>query len=180
MSQIWTPIVYIDNSLNVKKLPEISKLNRLWFIMPHELSYSEVFTVWVSCNFEFHTYPFDSHVCNINLKNWFGGKWRVDLNSPKIFTTFNNNGKLNGGNAIFNLTNSRLNYDFSFESLETIGIIETDSHTDVEEMAMAQIRMNMTRNERGREYIFGAFHVPTATFASLSLASFFIEVRFSR
>ena len=176
ITQLWSPLLYIGNSLKVKKLPELSKLSSLWFYMPHGLSYYEVFTVWISCSLEFHTYPFDSHTCNLNLKNWIGGRWRVDLNSPKIFTT-TDNGELIGGNALFNMTNIRLNYDFNFESLETVTHQVTVGHKhNFVGFALAQVRITLTRNERSQEYIFSSFHLPTAIFALLSHASYLVEL----
>ena len=40
---------------------------------------------------------------------------------------------------------------------------------------MAQVRMHLTRNERSKKYIFSGYHLPTAIFAMLSHASYFIE-----
>ena len=174
ITQLWSPLLYIGNSLKVKKLPELSKLSALWLFMPHQLLYYEVFRVTLSCSLDFQTYPFDSHTCNLNMQNWGGSMFRNILNPPKLFTTLNN-GELIGGNAIFNMSNNRLNYDFSFESLESIPSFQPDTQTLKYPYSLAQVRMNMTRNERGRKYIYSAFHIPTAIFAILSHASYFIE-----
>ena len=85
------------------------------------LHYSEIFSAQISCELNFQTFPFDSHECILELKNWIGAVFSettgVRLNSPRIFTV-NENGQEIGGKK-FDKSPSRMKFHFSFESLES-------------------------------------------------------------
>ena len=116
MRDLWYPTIYIGNALKFKSQgsfgPEPKSLNILWYdYHRHLVRYSEVFSTTVSCQLSFNTFPFDSHECTINLKNWDGATYRLVLKSPNIYTV-DGEGKEIGGSE-FNFTNhGRLDYDF--------------------------------------------------------------------
>ena len=90
-NKLWSPIIYIGNSVKFKSQgsfgPDPKSLNLVWYYYyHHRLKYSEVFITSVSCKLDFKSYPFDSHDCIINLKNWYGASYRLILDQPRIFT----------------------------------------------------------------------------------------------
>ena len=146
-----------------------SALSSIWFLLPeYRLRFSEVFIVSIGCDFDFTTYPFDSHTCLIHLKNWIGSPFRLQLNSPSIYT-LNSTGFEIGGKE-FNFTNGRLDYDLDFKSLPSETFIENGI-----DYSKALIQMNLTRTTKSSNKIFGSFHAMTGIFAFLSLISFFIH-----
>ena len=75
MNQLWTPAVYFGNAKDIKKSGSFGKdlLAYLWYKSDnHLLHYSEIFMVTFSCGLNFEPFPFDSHECNLDLKNWIG------------------------------------------------------------------------------------------------------------
>ena len=91
-------------------------------------------TATVFCGLDFNHFPFDSHECFLDLKNWIGWSEVVILNSP-MFSNGNEKVK-----SISNTSNSRLKFDFSFESLES-KTFPVNGYP----YSMTQIRMNFTR-----------------------------------
>ena len=75
-------------------------------------------TTEISCNLDFKMFPFDSHVCILDLKNFVGSSWRVVLNSPKIATNDGNGYEIGGDE--FEINNiARLDYNFYFKTLSS-------------------------------------------------------------
>ena len=136
MKNLWTPSVYLGNAKNFRKFGSFGgdSLSYLWYkFSPHMMHYSEIITATVSCGFDFVKFPFDSHVCILDLKNWLGWSEVVVLNSPN----------LTGGNKkvkSINYTYPGLNFDFAFESLKS-KTFPVDGYP----YSMTQIRMNLTR-----------------------------------
>ena len=83
---VWYPKVFIGNSIKSLNLVSFGKdaddINVLWYHYPdHRLRYYVKFVVTISCDLHFHTFPFDSHECFVDLKNWLGMVNEVTLNS---------------------------------------------------------------------------------------------------
>ena len=175
MLDIWYPKIYIANSITIQSLvshrnPKM--LNSLWYSYPTKsLRYSVIFVTKVSCKLDFQSFPFDNHKCDLILKNWVGGSYRIVLKSPSIYGLDKNGQEVEG--KYFNITttgNNRLNYKFRFESLPTTEF-QDDGHTYSE----TRIKMIFERTEKSRTKIFGGYHATTAIFSILSLISFFIQ-----
>ena len=136
----------------------------------HLLEYSEVFTIKLSCDMNFGSFPNDYHDCIINFKNWYGSEWRVQLQSPKI-SMLDKSGVEIGGSE-FNYTKSgRLNYNFNLESLPNSVYLENGLN-----WSQARVKMNFERNVKSQIEIFSGYHTITGLFAFLSLISFFINL----
>ena len=136
MKNLWTPIVYIGSAKNVQKLGSFGEesLSYLWYqFSRHMMHYSEIVTATVFCELDFKHFPFDSHECILDLKNWIGWSEVVVLNSP-LFTKENEKIKST------NLTNPRLKFDFTFESLPS-KTFPVNGYP----YSMTQIKMNLTR-----------------------------------
>ena len=118
----------------------------------------------------FQSFPFDSHECVLDLKNWIGETYRVILNSPKILTNDENGNEI-AGKKLTILSNTELDYNFYFETLPTSVFVD-----DSLKYSMAQVKMNFDRTDKSRTKIFSGYHAQTATFALLSLVSFSINL----
>ena len=121
MTHLWTPVLFFGKTLTLKKNgafgDDSRKLNYLWYQYQYQyLQFSEVFTVTLACRFNFQTFPFDSHECIVQLKNWIGASYRIQLNSISIYT-HDKTGKENSGEKIA-YRNNRLNYQFVLEPPE--------------------------------------------------------------
>ena len=136
MRNLWTPTVYIGNAKHVNKLGSFGEdsLSYLWYkFSSHMMHYSEIFTATVFCGLNFNNFPFDSHECILDLKNWIGWNEVVKLNSPVLT---DGNEKLKS----INKTNSRLKFHFTFESLES-KTFPVNGYP----YSMTQIKTNLTR-----------------------------------
>ena len=175
MVDIWYPKIYIANSVTIQSLishTDATSLNDLWYNYPsHTLKYNVIFVAIVSCKLDFQSFPFDNHECDLILRNWSGGSYRIVLKSPTIYG-HDENGKENGG-KYFNITttgNHKLDYKFQFESLPT-----AEYQDNGYKYSETRIKMIFERTEKSRIKIIGGYHATTAIFAILSLLSFFIQ-----
>ena len=175
MVDIWYPRIYVGNSVTIQSLVSHSNpkiLKSLWYhYQNHTVRYSVIFITKVSCKLDFRTFPFDYHKCDLILKNWVGGSYRVVLKSPSIYGLDENRNEVEGKYSNVTLTgNNRLNYKFRFESLPT-----TEFQDDGHKYSETRIKMIFERTEKSRTKIFGGYHATTAIFSILSLISFFIQ-----
>ena len=174
---IWYPEVFIGNSVETQNLVSFDNdartLNSFWYhYTEHLVRYAVILTAKVACNMNFQTFPFDSHECILDIKNWIGASYRLLLNSPKIYK-IGMNGKQHGGKEIEINTNGRLDYNFQFKALEST-IYHGNSNVDTK-YSMAQVKMIFNRTDKSRQKIFVGYHLTTAIFSSLSLLSYFLH-----
>ena len=173
MVDIWSPTIYIGNSVKLDPLgafgDDSGSLSSIWFHLPsRHVQYSEVFITSLSCDFDFTTYPFDKHVCFVNLKNWIGGSFRIRLNAPKLLTLNSEGDEIGGENLT--ISNQRLDYDCMFRSVPSEIFVENG-----EKYYKSLIKIDLSRTIKSRQKIEGSFHLTTGIFAALSLISFSIN-----
>ena len=120
----------------------------------------------ISCNLDFTAFPFDSHTCPLNFKNWVEGLWRVSFNSPKLLR-HDQNGNETGG-EIIEVNKGGLEYNFIFKALPS-----SFYHDDPVEHSVAQVEINFKRTQKSRRKIFSGYHAQTVIFSLLSLVSYF-------
>ena len=167
LDDVWVPQIFIGNS--VRSL-DLIKFDHMWYFYPKQMvKYTMILTPKISCNLDFHTFPFDSHECTLDLKNWIGASYRVMFNSIEILTNDINGTEINGDIIEVN-ANERYEYNFIFKTLPASVFLDYGI-----EYTMAQVSINFKRSIRNRNKIFGGYHVTTGTFALLSLISFSIE-----
>ena len=110
---MWHPKIYIGNS--VKSL-DLIKFDHLWFYLSEQrVKYSMILTPKISCNLDFHAFPFDFHTCTLDLKNWVGASYRIAFNNPVILTNDQNGKEIKGDELKIN-SEDRLEYDFVFKA----------------------------------------------------------------
>ena len=110
---MWHPKIYIGNSV---KSFDLIKFDHLWFYLSEQrVKYTMILTPRISCNLDFHAFPFDFHNCTMDLKNWVGASYRIAFNNPVILTNDQNGNEINGDELKIN-NEDRLEYDFVFKA----------------------------------------------------------------
>ena len=173
-ADIWYPEIFIANSVQAQNLVSFHQdggaLNALYYYYSnsnHQIEYSTVLTITISCNMNFQSFPFDKQECNLDLKNWNGASNKIVLNSPKLLGNDEKGNEINTKELKIN-SNGRLEYDFFFKSLPST--LFTDLGF---EYSMAHVGLHFVRTQKSREKIFSGYHLQTGIFSFLSLASFF-------
>ena len=119
---------------------------------------------------KFESYPFDNHNCYLELVNWLGASYRVQLQSPKLYVWNDQAGQELLGHIVDKESN-RMDYFFRFESLPPENFYETGY-----DYSMFRIKISFNRTEKGQAKIFSSYHIPIAVYACLSLVSYGIEL----
>ena len=172
IDSIWSPTIYVDQAIKLDQLGSFgdnsNQISRLWFKLTEKrLSYSEIIIATIGCDFDFNPYPFDNHVCKMYFNNWVGGRFRVQLSPPKIYTVESNHFEIEGQNLL--LSNQRLQYNCMFQSMPS------KTFTDMKgRFSRSIIHIHLTRTKKSRDKIFGSFHLSTGIFAAISTISFII------
>ena len=166
---MWVPQIFIGNS--VRSL-DLIKFDHMWYFYPKKMvKYTMILTPKISCNLDFHAFPFDSHECTLDLKNWISTSYRISLNSPKIYTNDNNGKEIGGQELKITKNHGKLDYNFGFKTLPSSVYVDGGY-----EYSLAQVKMFFQRTEKSRLKIFGGYHLTTTIFALLSLLSFSIQL----
>ena len=170
---IWYPEVFIGNSVETQNLVSFDNdartLNSFWYYYPeHTVRYAVILTAKIACNMNFQTFPFDSHECILDIKNWIGASYRLVLSSPIIYK-IGINGEQLGGKEFEIDTHGRLDYNFQFKALESTTYYSGDTT-----YSMAQVEMTFNRTDKSRQKIFFGYHTTTGIVSFLSLMSYFV------
>ena len=174
---IWYPEVFIGNSVEAQNLVSFdsdgkSLTSFLYNYPEHMVRYAVILTAKVACNMNFQTFPFDSHECRLEIKNWIGASYRLVLNSPRIYK-IGLNGKQLGGKEVEINSDGSLDYNFQFKALDST-IYHGNSDVDTK-YSMAQVKMLFNRTDKSRQKLFVGYHLTTAIFSALSLLSYFLH-----
>ena len=168
---IWYPRIFIGNSVVTTNILSFEKdshsINSLWYYYPdHKLRFNGLLITEISCKMDFQSFPFDCHQCIFYLKNWIGSTRRVILKPPILLTNYEDGNNL----EVDEITLPGGNYEFNFKTLPTSKFKDGGDGG-----SMAQVEINFKRTSASRNQVFGGYYVQTATFATLSLLSYFIE-----
>ena len=168
---VWYPRIFIGNSVETTYILSFEKnshsINSLWYYYPdHKLRYSGLLITEISCKMNFQSFPFDSHQCIFYLKNWIGSIRRVILTPPILVTNDEDGNNL----EVEEITLQGGKYEFNIKTLP-ISVFKDGGDTG----SMAQVEINFKRTSASQNQVFGGYYVQTATFATLSLLSYFIE-----
>ena len=169
---VWYPRIFIGNFVESMNLiafhKDADEINSLWYHYPdNRVHYATVMTTTISCPMNFETFPFDTHECTMDLKNWIGKNSRVELNTPIILTNDENDNEIGGKDFELGVR-SGMNYDFFFKALPPTTFVD-DGH----QYSMVQIKINFDRTAKSRNKVFSAYHAQTTTLSLLSLLSYF-------
>ena len=168
---VWYPRIFIVNAVEMTNILSFEKdshsINSLWYYYPeHKLRHSRLLIVEISCKISFQSFPFDSHQCIFYLKNWIGSIRRVILTPPILMTNDEDGNNLEADE----ITLPGGKYEFNFKTLPT-SVFKDGGDTG----SMAQVEINFKRTSASQNQVFGGYYIQTATFATLSLLSYFIK-----
>ena len=155
------------NALSIEKASIYGedKFQYFWHDEPHYKEYAELIKETLTCDFEFHFYPFDKHECFLRFHNPQYTKNFLTITPTKIFT---NSKSTNLTELPIEVQSSRLPYKIIVESIEISMTMST-----IYEYVNSGIKFTLERKNIGQ--LLGGFFVPTAIFALLSLVSFTIN-----
>ena len=172
VNEIWVPIIYIPNALNVVKLGSFggADMVSLWYKHSSVFQYSEILKVKINCEMDFQEFPFDVHNCYWKLRNWLGWIKYVKLNQPRIWYHQNGRAANSAERTEIELKSNKLNFNAYFNSNKS-SIINENGYNYSE----AAIQITLKRNKIGFLKIISGYYVTTGTFSTMSLLSFFVD-----
>jgi len=170
VEEIWVPIIYITNALNVVKLGSFggADMALLWYKHPSVFQYSEVLKVRIFCKMDFQEFPFDVHQCYWKLRNWLGWLKYVTLNQPSM--KYRGGGANSTQSTEIEIKSNRLNFNAYLNSNES-SIVNENGY----DYSEAAIQIRLARNKIGLLKIIWGYYVTTGTFSMMSLLSFFVD-----
>ena len=133
---------------------------------PHPFEYHQSLRLKMYCSFDFKTFPFDSHHCDITL---------IDIDNEHTALTFNSiilnykNNHTNFGEALLRLEPSCIPCEMFLESLKP-----HFTHFTGLNYSSAGMRVHFHRNNIN--LLIGCYYAPTMIFALLSLVSYSIDI----
>ena len=128
------------------------------------MTFYQYLKVTVSCNFQFNTFPFDFHDCDLDFGLHQNGYKMININPIQVLNSDATSEILNGKKAI---PNEHLPFTFLMTSKKWY------KYHNYEFMApYSGITIHMERSTLGS--LVGAFFIPTAIFSMLSIISFSI------
>ena len=67
--QIYFPTLQIGNAKEITRTRKYGPQDDdyFWFLYPHYFEYQQALKVVIYCTFDFTSFPFDSHVCDLNF-----------------------------------------------------------------------------------------------------------------
>ena len=157
-------------ALNTKNVQEVKPTGRYetdyhWFNYPHHLEFKQNIQVTIFCSFDFHDFPFDSHVCDFKI-----GSSGVSIYYLRLLPFEIHSGDIisNGYEPILIKQESHLPFELNVESLPSFEII-----IDGYNYSHAGMRLHLRRDDLG--LLMGGFYLPMGLFSALSLISFSID-----
>ena len=132
---------------------------------PPKIITYEFFKLKLSCDYDFETFPFDKHYCDLSFVDWRYGIEELIFNTTRKIVfgdqhlTFDNKSSLI-------LTSPKTSFKISAK-------INSASTTFGGLYSSTGIRFNLER--KSISLLLGSFYVPTGIFSILSMASFVIN-----
>ena len=145
-----------------------SKLQSFVFTEPHNFKYSEDFRMKILCPMSFTDFPFDKQVCLCAIRSLSDTINQVRMNAPTVIGSENTKIRYNDTPTLEHWSN--LPFEVLIKPLESTFEVE-----DGKNFSTAQVEIQLIRTTDGLFGLVGSYYAPTATFAALSLGSFFIK-----
>lgn len=170
INEVWSPIFYLMNSLEVKRHGSFGGeiTNSFWYNHPNKLlDYKEVLYITLSCNMNFEMFPYDSHTCFFHMRAWNGDFKKVKLEKPILYAE---NIKEDSMQNQVCMISTKLNFDVCIKAEDSFV-----SMSQVWGLSLAHLRIILHRNKGSFNKVVIGFYIPTGIFAFLSLISFAID-----
>ena len=130
----------------------------------HDFEYYETLKITYHCNFDFSTFPFDYHTCNLTLGSSYISVGNMTLLKPMIVF-----GVTNTTDDILHFKSTAVPFDMTAKSIPPFNYtFKGWSYSYV------GVSINLSRNTLG--LLIGRFFGPTITFSSLSSLSYSIDI----
>ncbi len=185
--QVWKPAIRFWNMLGINKAPayggQVSK--SFWLYEPNQLMYYEemqvglsqyfvslisvtvsFFQVTVSCDFEFSTFPYDSHICQFAFGDLLMTSTYFVFNQPQLYHF----GLENGGKDPVSMDRKRLPFEVIVTPMKPFEVYLTSVGGSY---SYAGLQVKLIRNNRGK--LYAGYYLLTGVFAMLSTLSFTIR-----
>ena len=166
-SQIFRPTLKFMRAKEVKRQIRYGPVDAdfFWFKSPHKLEYQKTMSLIIYCSFDFHSFPFDHHTCDLNFGSSAILPDNMMLNPTKL--RFRNHLRKYGDGKL-KIHQSRLPFEIQIQSEEPFIHFEAGFN-----YSYTGLRFYFERNDLG--LLLGGYYGPTLIFALLSLVSFFIN-----
>ena len=169
---IWHPKITFLRLLSLEKFPGIGYETIKYFYYrdngnSDKIHMFENFKLKFSCDFDFQTYPFDEHECDVAFVDWRFEHKEMLFNATKYikyrdqYLTFGNKGSLK-------ISAKATPFAINITINEATAINSPGGMSSI-----AGIKLNMKR--KSIDLLFGSYYVPTGMFAVLSMSSFVIN-----
>ena len=165
---IWHPVIDFGHLIHYHRTKYFGGTKSYQSVYKEKkIFYGEEFLLTTSCDFHFEDYPFDSHVCNLEIGDQNLTTRNMIMSPPRI----------THGNLLHNLGDKPITFDdlpYPFEfQLEAIpSFHKTDPILDTS-YSFTGVAIRMKRKSLG-ELITG-YYYPTSAFVLLSMISFLIK-----
>ena len=143
----------------------IGKPKYFWMRYPSHLEFHETLKVESYCQFDFQSFPFDSHECELLVASDVIGIKRILLSKPTISYKGSNTSK----RKIIINSEKTLPFEIMAESLNPFHNLANGYN-----YSATGIKLYFKRNSLG--LLNGQFYGPTAIFSMLSMLSFCISI----
>ena len=168
LDKVWNPELKFRKMVHSEILPKVGKVLNfdMWFDgNTNEMDYYQDIKLEIACNFNFEDYPFDKHNCDIDF-----GTPSQEMGKEMKFDQLHVLNK----SAIIKLTENRpLHNDHLPYVFYVTAKREYSWYRDEYMYPVIGFTIHVKRRSFG--LLIGAFYIPTAIFALLSLVSYFID-----
>ena len=167
---IWQPKITFCNVLSVEKNDGVGYKNvPEYYFEPNrqigKLQIAETMKIKFPCDFQFHTFPFDKHECNLSFYERLHDSKTVILN-PSIQITHGNQKCCQYKSSSLILTTQKSPFKIEIQ-------INPSSFIYNGQVSVASIKLKLQRETI--ELLMGSFFVPTGMFSILSMMSYVIN-----
>ena len=160
---LFNDIIHIEKQLNYGMQQDYFWFNTIE-THKHDFEYYEILKIKYHCNFDFSTFPFDYHTCNLTLGSSYLSVLNMTLLKPIIVF-----GTTNTTDDILHFKSTTVPFDMTAKSLPPFNYtFESWTYSYV------GVSINFSRNSLG--LLIGRFFGPTITFTSLSSLSYSIDI----
>ena len=168
-STLWRPNVHWSNSIKIEKLPSLNQniIGSFWYRHPNHFLYQEYLKLSVSCDMKFENYPFDSHICYMQMTNIIGNLDLVVLQTPMIYSR---DEKDNPDGKSYTTSNDKIEFDTVIKPMKSTYNLEFGY-----KYSKAEVEFTLKRKTSIVSYLSSSYFAPTSIFSALSLISYCID-----
>ena len=158
-----------SNSIKIEKLPSLNQniIGSFWYSHPNHFLYQEYLKLSVSCDMKFVQYPFDSHVCYMQMTNIIGNLDLVVLQTPKIYSR---DEKDNPDGKSYRSDKDYIQFQTLIEAMPSSYNSEFGY-----KYSKAEVKFSLKRKASIVSNLLSSYFAPTSVFSALSLISYSID-----